>query len=293
MWKYGCERAGIEFVSAMRVHHITYATSEYALAAYLLRKTARRFGVDWTTVYGPGHPAVTDLADRFPQIMRSRRGAGFWLWKPFIIKDALAGTCEGEAVFYTDVAMIFEADPWPLIGLCREHPIVLFEMIPAYLQGQWTKRDCFVMLKADTPEFWQAPQLLGGFQLYRNGPQARDFVDRMCEAVSNPNVLTDVPNVCGLPDLPGFREHRHDQSVLTIMAKKFSVRSFPDPSQWGPLGRCTGQFTPANEVSYPDVPYGQVFYLHRKRNRGLVYWYARYLFDSYLRNGHKGASPEN
>jgi hypothetical protein len=37
----------------------------------------------------------------------------------------------------------------------------------------------------------------------------------MCEDV---RMVSDLPNTQGLPNLPSFSDHRHDQSLLTILA---------------------------------------------------------------------------
>jgi hypothetical protein len=34
-------------------------------------------------------------------------------------------------------------------------------------------------------------------------------------------------------NIDGFIEHRHDQSVLGLLAKKWNLTTYPDPSQFG------------------------------------------------------------
>jgi uncharacterized protein YndB with AHSA1/START domain len=46
-------------------------------------------------------------------------------------------------------------------------------------------------------------------------------------------LLTDHPNIYGLPNLPGFIAHRHDQSILTILANRAGIEGFRHPSQYG------------------------------------------------------------
>src|SRR3546814_3032631 len=57
------------------------------------------------------------------QIRRQRRGFGYWLWKPFIIADAMDSVPDGTILMYTDAAVVYQADAAPLqIGraACRE-----------------------------------------------------------------------------------------------------------------------------------------------------------------------------
>jgi hypothetical protein len=267
------------------VRHLTYATPNYSQAVAILKKTAQRWGIAGTAVYGPAHPVVAALAQRFPDIMAAKRGAGYWLWKPFVIRDALASATPGDAVLYTDAGVAFVADPQPLLSVLRKHPIVLFEHLGPLRQRAWTKRDCFVRLGADTLAHWDVGQLWAGMQLYRAGRESMAFVEAVCEAITQPDVLTDAPNVLGLDNLPGFKEHRHDQSVLTIVAQQFALPRFPDPSQWGPRAPQPAGWGEQDGIDRPEAPFGQVVHVHRKRNTGILKWYFRRLSRRYT-GGH-------
>ncbi|UDL91097.1 hypothetical protein LGH82_07440 [Mesorhizobium sp. PAMC28654] len=254
----------------MRAVHLSYATANLSQATKLLLKSAGRFGLD-SRIYTPEHPVLADLRQKHPSIMAEPRGAGYWLWKPSIILDVLNSVPDGTAVLYTDVAITFVADPAPLMLLTKEHPVCLFKMSGPMLQGTWTKRDCFVEMSADTDEFWSMPQLWAGMQLYRAGPEARRFVSLLAEAMASETRLTDKPNVHGLPNLPDFVEHRHDQSVLTILARQQGAAIFRDPSQcWD------SPSAPASET-----PFDQTVFLHRTRNQPLHKWLSKRLRRKY------------
>jgi hypothetical protein len=49
--------------------------------------------------------------------------------------------------------------------------------------------------------------------------------------------LTDLPNTCSLPNYPEFRDHRHDQAILSLLARREGVSLIPDISQWGDARR--------------------------------------------------------
>lgn len=272
--RHQCSDIAAENVASrpLRVHHITYASRRFARAARLLTWSARRYGIGPTRIYRPSCPLAVDLAARFPEIMGAKRGAGYWLWKPFIIRDALARAADGDLVLYTDAAVVLVVDPGTLLRLANENPIVLFELGPSHPMRKWTKRDCFVGLDADSPRFWDMPQLLSGMQLYRAGNEAREFVEQVCRAIVVPDVLTDAPNVRGRPNFPEFREHRHDQAVLTIVARKTNLPFFPDPSQYGPCAPRPALAPSDDRIERPEASYGQVFDTHR-RTRRLLRWY--------------------
>lgn len=252
--------------------HVTFATANYSQATALLTKTARMHSQMETRVYSPQHPVVQELARYHPGIMSAKRGAGYWLWKPFIVLDAMKDLPDGTPVLYSDVALTFIAPPAPILELANANPISVFKT-PGLLQSTWTKRDCFIALGADSAEYWELNQLWAGFQLYRAGSEARSFLRALAEAMSDEAALTDAPNRFGLPNLPDFQDHRHDQSILTILAHKHRAAVYPDPSQYGP---------------WPDqgAPFAQTIHLHRRRDHHALKWAWDRLRQAY--NGQRG-----
>ncbi len=46
-------------------------------------------------------------------------------------------------------------------------------------------------------------------------------------------LLQKIKNTQGLDNYPEFVAHRHDQSVWSLMSKKYQINRFRDPSQFG------------------------------------------------------------
>jgi len=239
----------------MTVRLITFATREFARSAAELAQSAARFGLA-ATIYTPASPEIAELVRAHPDIARSSRGAGYWLWKPWLLRHALANAPDGDVVLYADAGAVLVADPAPLVALTEARPMVVFGHrrigAPGVMLRDWTKRDCFVLMDADREEFWNAQCCTATFQLYRNSAEARSFVYELLHACTDPRILTDAPNVMGRGNLPEFRDHRHDQSVLTILALKYVLPEYGDPSQYG--------------LPHANDPFGQVFDHHRRRD---------------------------
>lgn len=66
--------------------------------------------------------------------------------------------------------------------------------------------------------------------------------------------ITDEPNVLGLPNYPEFYDHRHDQAVLSLLAKKWGLAMNRDATQYGEEELNRGKF---NRIA--SGPYMQVF----------------------------------
>ena len=163
---------------------------------------------------------------------------------------------EGDVVIYSDAGVEIRGDLSPLVEIASRNGIALFSNRP-YLQKEWTKRDAFVLLDADSPRYWDAGQLSANFMALQNSARTRDFVAKWLAAMSDERVLTDAPNRAGAPNFPEFREHRHDQSVLGILATRENIEIFRDSSQWG------------DSYSMPNSSYGTLLFVHRKKNRGI------------------------
>tara|TARA_R110002124_G_scaffold149793_6_gene315978 strand:- start:3731 stop:4360 length:630 start_codon:yes stop_codon:yes gene_type:complete len=183
--------------------------------------------------------------------MSKRRGSGYWLWKPYLVNEALQTAEDGDIIIYTDAAVHFVRDPQPLLELADLRSIVLFGH--GARLSEYTKRDTFVLLESDESVFWNTRMLTATFQVYKANEQSRNFVKEWLEMCSDARILTDLENQCGLPNFPDFKAHRHDQSVLSILAKKHGIEPFPDPSQFGNSAR--------SELD----PFPQIFDHHRRR----------------------------
>ena len=45
--------------------------------------------------------------------------------------------------------------------------------------------------------------------------------------------ITDQPNELGLPNYPEFYDHRHDQAILSLLAKRWGLNMWRDATQYG------------------------------------------------------------
>ena len=71
-------------------------------------------------------------------------------------------------------------------------------------------------------------------------------------------IVSDDPNVMGKDNPKSFRDHRHDQSVLSLLSKKWGLPAFRDPSQYG-------EYLSGNE-KYLRGPYDQIVMHDRNKS---------------------------
>ena len=60
----------------------------------------------------------------------------------------------------------------------------------------------------------------------------------------DPRILTDIPNQMGKPNHSGFKENRHDQTVISLLSKKWQLDDFRNPCTWHRRGNLTEISTP-------------------------------------------------
>jgi hypothetical protein len=60
-----------------------------------------------------------------------------------------------------------------------------------------------------------------------------DIVNELLHYAQDERIITDLENQCGYSNYPEFQEHRHDQSIFSLLTKKYDLVAYRDPSQWG------------------------------------------------------------
>ncbi|MNE46246.1 hypothetical protein D3C80_1405710 [compost metagenome] len=100
--------------------------------------------------------------------------------------------------------------------------IVVFPM--GFLEGNWTKRDSFVLMGMDSdPEVKFSGQITAAMIIVKNTFKAQRFIGEWLTYMQDPRTSTDDENTFGLANDPGFKDHRHDQSVLSLLTKKWKL----------------------------------------------------------------------
>ncbi len=201
---------------------ISYADTAFSPYQAINLMTGLRFGFDDCHAYGPQDIDV-DFAQRHAATLRQKRGAGYWLWKPYILAAAMAKLSHGDFLFYADAAMHFVNPIDPMVAALEQHKLDLLILGEGFAEAVYTKRDAFVLMDADTPSIVGSPQRFASCFMLRKSPWSESFLQRYLSYCEDERILTDQDNLCGLPNYPGFVAHRHDQSVFSLLSKLDSV----------------------------------------------------------------------
>lgn len=210
----------------MKSHIITFATEGFVPQAKALIASALDVGFTDGTVFGPDDLVELDFAIRNLETLSQKRGAGYWLWKPFLIRRVLQNLQPNDVVFYCDAGRTnyyqFTRFPTNLVTRLKANSSG-FLLGPAVGHlgtiENWTKRDCLQLMKADDQNIRSKP-LLMTWSLWTPTELSFRFLNAWQEFAQDPRCLTDLPNTLGLTNYESFRDHRHDQSIMSILAHK-------------------------------------------------------------------------
>ncbi len=220
---------------------ITYGDKKYEGAAALNLESAKLHGADKTIRFGSKDIPLSFKLKNYRLYYRLYikkirpwwRGAGYWVWKSYIIQQTLAQMDEGEILIYSDGGAVYVGDIEDLLECMDKENINIMVFTILHPEKEYSKRDAFLLLDADTPEFTDTLQHPSGYIVLRKSQEAVDFVNDWAKASRDPRIVSDSPNKLGKENYPGFVENRHDQTALSLVAKKYKVKNYRDPSQYG------------------------------------------------------------
>ncbi len=175
-----------------------------------------------------------EFLGKYDHILSQHRGAGYWLWKPYLILKVLNMAKDGDYVYYGDSGTNFIDDVSYLITDLEKtkQPIMAFDL-QQMPERWWTKMDVFVYNKCEDVKYMDSNICDAAHQLIRKCDESMEFYNEYFSQCCVENLITDCPNIYGKPNHSEFKDHRHDQSIFSINIKKKNYLTFRTPSQFG------------------------------------------------------------
>ena len=201
---------------------ISYANYLYRRQLLNNKKSALEVGkVDEYYSYGP-YDIDKDFRERNKEILSRKRGNGYWLWKPyFILKTLKEKLDEGDYLIYTDAGILYKNSTDHIINFLNEQNSEMWMVRNNYIEKIYSKRDAFVLLGADQPFYTDTNQYMAGIQVYKKSKFTEKFLEEVLYYSQDKRIITDDPNTLGLNNYKEFTENRHDQTILSILIKKY------------------------------------------------------------------------
>lgn len=258
----------------------TLSNNLYLESRLRLNNSALKYGFDEVASYDFNDLKGAVFFEENKKLLLNPRGLGYWIWKPYILLEEIKKMSDGDIIVYCDAGIEIIGSAAPLFEICTAQPILLFAN--GTLKNRiWTKRDAFILMEADNRKFWNGLQCDASFSVFKKCAQSLHFLEDWLHYCCDERVVTEMPNVCGKKNFFGYRQHRYDQSILSLLALKYNVPLHRMPSQYGnhykmPEFRVPGEFNCVNQTRqrqlkyysknlYYNSPYFQLLDHHRTK----------------------------
>ena len=183
-------------------------------------------GFDKVIEYSPEGLLDEDFRRKNEHILKYKKGAGYWLWKPYIVRKTLEEMGEEDFLFYSDARGLFLGPIDPFIELMRKKNQDILAFIGGYVEAHFTKRDAFILMDCDTARYADSRQFKVGYHLWRKTAFSMKLVNSWLSYAQDERIITDMSNRCGKENYPGFIEHRYEQSIFSLLCKKNQLEGY-------------------------------------------------------------------
>lgn len=245
------------------IYVVNYADGEpYEAYRKICSYTAKAIGKADSVIEYSKNDISSDFKEKNKAIFNYKRGAGLWLWKPYLIKKALDSINDGDWIFYTDAGVTFIRSLHHLVEHANYHGQDIVIMEQPMLCRQFTKRECYAIMGVEDHNENQA---LGLLLLLRKSSFSNRFVNEWLELCQNEELLSPVHFHTEIEEWSDYYAHREDQSILSLIRTKWLIPASRDCSDYGVMPYMYAQpqykYRP---LIYRDCTYPTIILCNRK-----------------------------
>jgi hypothetical protein len=159
-------------------------------------------------------------------IKKNKRGYGYWLWKPYIIKITMDKMKDGDILFYLDAGCEVYENKASCINnaIQNVHKYNILAASTNFKEKTWNKMDLLIRMNMNNEEIYNLGQTEAGILVIYVNEITRKLVKEWFDIASENNYhyIDDTPSI--IPNHPEYKEHRHDQSIFSLLSKKYNIQ---------------------------------------------------------------------
>lgn len=239
-------------------HFITFGCAQFQRAVDRITQEARALGV-FDTITGIHQKDLTNDLEFWAKngrfIAENPRGFGYFIWKPYILLQKLQACQENEIVVYADAGCTLNPQGLPRLNEYfdivqkSEYGLIGFELEEAWCsENRFTKMDLIDFL--NVPHLIDTRQIMATVVIVRKCEHVMNLIRRWYSLACLHHFLDDSPSL--IPNTDKFEEHRHDQSIFSLLCKSMGATLLADePDSCGELVPI--QCTRRREITIPCV----------------------------------------
>lgn len=212
-------------------YFFSYGDDVFRLAKKRIYREAVESGFfDVVKIHGP-----EDLSDafkkKFQDILRRKRGGGYWVWKLFLINEYLHKLDEGDFLIYTDAGSIINKYGGKrfqeYLKMLEKSNYGFLSFVIPEKENQWTVKELYdhFGLSHDDPNI-NKNQYICTFIIAKKCSQSMMIMEEVMRVLDHdPIAITDDYNS---HQDDSFIENRHDQSFMSLARKKYGSVEIDD-----------------------------------------------------------------
>ena len=235
-----------------------------------LSQSAINKGFDVIATYRKGHlePA---FYEKNKAILDQPRGAGYWLWKPYIILKTLKQYPDHSIVVYGDSGVVFSKPMTPLFKMLEKNPLIFVgNGKPVPLRHHLKMEARNILQIKDGDHLLDAQKIWAFFMIIKNTPQTRSFIEEWLKLCEIKELITDAPYDQKNQE-DGFGGHLHDEPLLSIVAA-----NHPEGITIIPKNILRKEYGVVNFHRHPEDEYSSPLFI----SAGLPKWLSTLLFNN-------------
>jgi len=171
-------------------------------------------------------------------------GNGLWKW--FLISKFMDEIPKDEIIFYVDVGCSFNETAidrlYYYCDIVNKKNNLSFSL--PYPEVRFTKMDTYMRVFPNSNEHLYTDQILSGIMAFKNTFKNKEIIEelKIISVEKNYHYINDYPSITQNDTI--FESHRHDQSIFSLINKKYNFFSLPDETYWYPNWNVTGKNYP-------------------------------------------------
>jgi hypothetical protein len=227
------------------------------------KRQVRKFGVFDRTFIWNERDLDKDFRKAYAGLLRPKtQGFGYWVWKPQVILQALELLEEGDILVYLDSGSHLCPGGtkrfWDYVRETESSASGILAFQTELREGHWTKGDLLDFYSVrGKPEIVDSGQIQAGAIVIQKRATSADFMRKWLTPFAFDERLVD-NSPSRSPNYPGFRAHRNDQSVFSLIAKDEGISTLS----------ASEQFPSVEGLTWADL---DLMPFHHRRDKSTVF----------------------
>lgn len=230
----------------MNIYYFTFAQGKFKKLLNFNRIFTKNLGgFDYYNEFDESHIDNKFIGDN-RELFNYQRGFGVWVWKPYLVLNQLEEANIGDIVVYGDSSVLVFRDIKKYLSDELQNKEIIFYETP-FIEKYFTSFDLQNHIEVNELA-WNTPQLHATFFAIKKSNFTMHFINEWLELCTN--------KTCLLPN-DNFSTHRHDQSIFSLLVKKYDLKKTKDITLHGAVPELYLSI-PRTKNGYTNVAYTDI-----------------------------------